>query len=165
VATTFLFADGTRLYSVDRPVGSSVDTWTSCDNRTDDVMLVQFLLRRIWSGKGDGPLGPRLVVDGTFGPATHYWTLYFQAKATFSWRAAKVTGVLDNVFGSLGSTKVDKDGGTYHLNDYFALMAAGSPVSFGGKSVDLTADSSVPPLLQSALRKNVIETAASISPR
>jgi hypothetical protein len=44
-------------------------------NHRDDVMLVQFLLLRTLSN--DPPLGPPLAMDGLYGPATHYWTLYF----------------------------------------------------------------------------------------
>jgi hypothetical protein len=48
------------------------------NNHPDDVMLVQFLLRHaLKMSTTPLPLGPPLAMDGLYGPATHYWTLYF----------------------------------------------------------------------------------------
>jgi hypothetical protein len=167
MARTFLFADGTRLYSIDRTVGYNPDAGFGLGaNRVDDVMLVQFLLRQIFSQfGGNAPLGSALVVDGTFGPATHYWIYFFQHLASLLYNTVPVSGYLDSVFGPLGHSQVDKDGGMYQLNQWFTIAVVGKPLLYGGKSLDITADPSVPALLQSALRKNVNEVAASISPR
>jgi hypothetical protein len=57
------------MYTVHRDVG------IGRPNERQDVLLAQVLLRRIYPS-GGAPLGPKLTVDGVFGPATHYWILY-----------------------------------------------------------------------------------------
>ena len=73
------FKDGKRAYSVSFGVGR--DRFGRVEpNRFEDVMLVQFLLRRGWEPSSDSrPQGQLLQVDGIFGPTTHYWILAFQA--------------------------------------------------------------------------------------
>lgn len=61
---------GVSIFDVDHTVGYGAT------NRTDDVLLVQFLLKGYFRGHNTPPLG-QLAVDGIFGPLTHYWSLFF----------------------------------------------------------------------------------------
>jgi hypothetical protein len=48
-------------------------------NRPVDVLLIQYLLRKIFERAAMRPLGENIYLDGIFGPQTHYWLLAFQA--------------------------------------------------------------------------------------
>src|SRR5262245_36479658 len=61
------------IYNVDQPVG------LGCPNRTDDVLLVQVLLKRFFELQASArPPGPPLVVNGCFDPTTFYWVVHLQ---------------------------------------------------------------------------------------
>jgi hypothetical protein len=47
-------------------------------NATEDVLLVQYFLSKIYQRNTPKPLGRTLLVDGRFGPITHYWILFFR---------------------------------------------------------------------------------------
>lgn len=65
---------GKYFYDLDGPVGYA----GKCQNLTGDVTLVQYLLAGYYAKcSGGKPLG-RLAVDGSFGPMTHYWSIFFQ---------------------------------------------------------------------------------------
>ena len=60
------------------------DVGWGCRNRPDDVMLVQFMLKRVFQYQVEKYGLPRLptkkdmVVDGIFGPQTHKWVSAYQ---------------------------------------------------------------------------------------
>ncbi len=60
------------FYTVERAVGRG------CPNQSDDVALVQFLVRRVLEGWNDALPGPPLVIDGIFGERTQRNIEHFQ---------------------------------------------------------------------------------------
>jgi hypothetical protein len=63
---------GLLLYDISGSVG-----YGKCVNQKGDVALVQYMLAAIYRKRTMKPLG-RMIVDGSFGPMTHYWSLFFQ---------------------------------------------------------------------------------------
>jgi hypothetical protein len=60
------------FYNVSEAVGPGAR------NRRDDVLLVQFLLKRYYTYFGACRPAGELAVDGHFGPTTHRWIRAFQ---------------------------------------------------------------------------------------
>lgn len=52
----------------------------NCHNAVDDVLLVQYLLKKIYQCVTPKPLGRQLIPDGMFGGISHYWLLFFEAQ-------------------------------------------------------------------------------------
>ncbi|HKU95928.1 MAG TPA: hypothetical protein VJR58_11655 [Vineibacter sp.] len=68
----------TKFYDIGNAVGIPVAPGDSANppNERLDVLLVQYMLSRVYEGETFKPTGP-LYVDGIFGPLTHYWMLFF----------------------------------------------------------------------------------------
>ncbi|HJQ58613.1 MAG TPA: hypothetical protein VJ890_17010 [Vineibacter sp.] len=45
-------------------------------NHRHDVLLIQYMLDKAYEGESLRPMG-RMLIDGKFGPITHYWMLFF----------------------------------------------------------------------------------------
>jgi hypothetical protein len=67
----------TRPVNVVYDLDGSVGYGQGCKNLKTDVALVQYLLAGYYAKASKKPLG-KLIVDGQFGPITHYWSLFFQ---------------------------------------------------------------------------------------
>ncbi len=91
MAFRFPTADGGHAYNVNYAVGANGV------NRRDDVLLVQWMLHRIYA---DGTLppvgGPPLKVDGYAGPQTVKWIAAFQARVRASGESCHVDGRVDS---------------------------------------------------------------------
>ena len=78
-------------------------------NRRDDVLLVQHLLRQIYSRPVSfaPPLvplaGPPLVVDGMAGPVTFQWIVHFQKEGKARGNNIATDGRVDRARGFVGS--------------------------------------------------------------
>lgn len=129
-----------HLYVVNSAVGYG------CSNRTDDVMLVQFLLREVLGANNKRPLGKLLTVDGSFGPFTHYWMLFFQSIADQNSRSIDFKGIAEPAAG-LKITLFSQGGMVGHLNGFFRN-------AFPERWKHLEKDPSVPALLQKAMIDN-----------
>ena len=66
------------FYDVTNAVGIPVAPGdpTNPPNEHFDVLLVQYLLEKYYEGEKFRPAG-KLLLDGVFGPLTHYWMLFF----------------------------------------------------------------------------------------
>jgi hypothetical protein len=118
-------------------------TWqltASAANRRDDVMLVQFLLKKIWQDHADrsiAVLGPapepgQIAVDGYYGPITARWISRFQMALSNQGYGVTLDGRVDRAHGMVGSISHT----TYtivHLNSAFRDV---DPEAFGNPSVD-----------------------------
>ena len=80
------------FYNVSYAVGMG------CPNWTEDVMMVQFFLQRIYLDEEWKPLTPRGVmkVDGLCGAITRHWIAKFQADARNDGHHIHVDGIVDN---------------------------------------------------------------------
>ena len=68
----------TKFYDIDNAVGIPIAPGDSANppNNHLDVLLVQYMLDRAYEGETFRPAG-KLLIDGIFGPLTHYWMLFF----------------------------------------------------------------------------------------
>ncbi len=68
----------TRFYDVTEPVGIPIAPGDPENpaNAHLDVLLIQYLLEKYYEGEAFRPAG-KLLLDGVFGPLTHYWMLFF----------------------------------------------------------------------------------------
>jgi hypothetical protein len=143
MAMTIMFKDGTQLYSVSHSVGYEQD------NKTDDVMLVQFLLRKISEYAGAyRPLGRPLAVDGVFGPLTHYWLIFFEYYTARQMSLHQGSVISDHALCMIKASgfDYDKSGVMYRLNRVY-MMAYGKR--------DLSSLPEVPGILRRSLKSNV----------
>lgn len=77
-------------------------------NRRDDTMLVQHLLREVYSRPAAfapplvPPSGPPITVDGVAGPQTFEWILHFQKELKARGRNIATDGRIDRARGAVG---------------------------------------------------------------
>jgi hypothetical protein len=83
-------------YNIDAAVGPN------CPNVTTDVMLVQFFLHQIYSfpGKDNVPSGPKIKIDGQFGPVTASWIKHFQNEVKMKGKSIQTDGRVDPAKGA-----------------------------------------------------------------
>ena len=75
MAYTFTTVTGQTFHNVNFSVGNQ------SVNRRDDVMLVQWLLHRIYKDRGKQPVGGKpMMIDGWIGPQTVNWIKDFQRR-------------------------------------------------------------------------------------
>ena len=67
-----------KFYDVTKAVGIPIAPGdpTNPANEHLDVLLIQYLLEKYYEGAKFRPAG-KLLLDGVFGPLTHYWMLFF----------------------------------------------------------------------------------------
>lgn len=69
----------TKFYDITNAVGIPNAPGKDPSNPPNDyldVLLVQYLLEKAYEGDFLRPVG-KLLIDGVFGPLTHYWMLFF----------------------------------------------------------------------------------------
>jgi hypothetical protein len=68
----------TKFYDVTSAVGIPIAPGDPENPANDylDVLLIQYLLEKYYEGETFRPAG-KLLLDGIFGPLTHYWMLFF----------------------------------------------------------------------------------------
>lgn len=105
------------IYEVTHAVGKNAS------NMRDDVLLVQYFLKKIYSKQGGHALSQPskpMVVDGYFGPTTRSWILMFQNDVRTSGFSVCVDGRVDPPTGAEGVGSISKTTYTIlHMNDAF----------------------------------------------
>jgi hypothetical protein len=109
-------------------------------NHRDDVMLVQFLLKKCWEEHGNDvnpPLPPppepgTIKVDGYFGPITGRWITQMQILQNQRGHPATVDGRVDRAHGITGSISHN----VYLIVRLNATLRDVDPAAFGSPSVD-----------------------------
>lgn len=115
------------IYNVDLSVG------TNAVNKRDDVMLVQYCLKHIWSNRTrfDPPLTspPKgdMVVDGLCGPTTRRWIGEWQFMTRKRGHNVTTDGLVDKARGSFEST-ISKT--VYHIVKLNAALKRARPDLF-----------------------------------
>ena len=105
-------ADGTKsltFYNVTFGVGAGGRNWE------EDVKIVQFFLKRIYSLPKYQKMKPwgEMVVDGKSGPITRAWIAKFQADATRNGIPMRIDGKIDKA-GNAHGNYVASFSGTYY---------------------------------------------------
>jgi hypothetical protein len=132
--------DGGNYYNVNFAVGSNAP------NKRDDVLLVQWMLHRIYIDDPRFAPGPDrdIRMDGWIGPQTIRWITAFQ-------RAIRRLGLRCLVDGRVDSARVSSEGSVsktvYTIMWMNEALLESNPTVFG----DATLDPSCPPELLAAL--------------
>lgn len=125
-------------------------------NKREDVMLVQYLLKRVYqqgqncnpplkSGVGDPHSPITLKIDGLCGPKTQGAIERFQLEMRRNGRSIATDGCVDTELGDSSTSSVSKTGYTISwLNKYFWILY---PVL----APDISADPECPPELKQAI--------------
>src|SRR5262249_26735498 len=117
-------------------------------NNRDDVMLVQFFLKRVYQNSPRYLRSPDgvMVIDGIIGPITQRWINRFQLDTRNAGRSVRVDGIVNQAHGSVAS--ISRTVYTIiHLNSAFKEA---EPAVFD----DLEDDPEVPPELAAAIRNS-----------
>ena len=129
-----------HLYNVTMTVGSrkafsqtaSGSSYTSSyePNKRDDVMLVQYLLKRVYQQgqNAQPPLNQQngtaeLKIDGLYGPKTQKAIEQFQLEMRRNGRNIATDGCVDSELGDSATSSISKTGYTISwLNKYFWVL-------------------------------------------
>jgi hypothetical protein len=122
----------------------------------DDVMLVQYLLKKVWEQNGQNcnpqlptPPNSTIAVDGIFGPISASWVLQFQQALVNGGKPIVCDGRVDR--GDNGVTPIHQAMYTiFALNVYFNHL---DPTTF----YNPTEDADCPNDLQNALMQNTVD--------
>jgi hypothetical protein len=142
--------DMPQIYNVSFGVGPDIGGFY----RRDDIMLVQYLLKKVWQEHGNDfeqPLPPppepgSINVDGYYGPITARWIRRYQEEAAKAGISQLVDGRVDRAHGKLSSISQTVYM-IWHLNHDFRKV---EPASFS----DLSSDPECPPELVGAIVAN-----------
>ncbi|HVE57644.1 MAG TPA: hypothetical protein VNB22_12495 [Pyrinomonadaceae bacterium] len=125
-------------------------------NKRDDVMLVQYLLKRVYqrgqncnpplkSGVGDPHSPAALKIDGFCGPKTQGAIEHFQLEMRRGGKNIATDGCVDTERGGSSTSSVSKTGYTISwLNKYFWVL-------YPELAPDISADPECPPELKQAV--------------
>lgn len=128
-------------------------------NQRDDVMLVQYLLKRVHqqgqncnpplkSGVGDPHSPTTLKIDGIYGPKTQGAIEQFQLEMRRNGRSIATDGCVDSERGDSATSSVSQTGYTISwLNKYFWLL-------YPSLAPDIRVDPECPPELKQAVSNN-----------
>ena len=129
-----------HLYNVTMTVGSrkafsqtaTGSSYTSSyePNKRDDVMLVQYLLKRVYQQgqNANPPLNQSngtmdLKIDGSYGPKTQKAIEQFQLEMRRNGRSIATDGCVDSELGDSATSSISKTGYTISwLNKYFWIL-------------------------------------------
>jgi hypothetical protein len=127
MAFQFPTTDGGHAYNVNFSVGAA------SVNRRDDVLLVQWMLHRIYSDASFPRVGGKpLTVDGYAGPQTVQWIQSFQQRVRAGGHACHVDGRVDSARKqSAGVTKT-----VYTIIWLNFFLRKYNPAAFDEPSVD-----------------------------
>jgi len=112
--------EGNPIYNVTMAVGSQY-----APNKRDDVLLVQFFLKKIYEHRDSPYVLPEagsMVVDGLCGPTTKAWIRHFQTAGRFNNRKGWVDGRIDRAQGSGIATVQKAIYWISFLNNDFAVL-------------------------------------------
>lgn len=136
------------LYDVDRTVGYGAV------NESDDVLLVQFLLKRYFLRPKLKPLGT-MILDGIFGPITHYWLLFFQKSLEHFYKEEGAT--LDLIeYGNVGSFRDPRLAGRQPTQTMIGQLNGQAGDFYTGDWGKLEKDHTVPARLRYVLAKKAV---------
>jgi hypothetical protein len=152
------------LYNVDMTVGTRQSGWEDgwknyeaayYSNRRDDVMLVQYLLKRVYQ-KGqnvqpqlqpNGANPAELKIDGYYGPKTQKAITQFQLEMRNNGRSIATDGCVDKELGESGISSISKTAYTITwLNKYFWVL-------YPQLAPNIAQDPECPPELKQSLLK------------
>jgi peptidoglycan hydrolase-like protein with peptidoglycan-binding domain len=148
-----LSSGGTQMQSITKSTASYEP------NKRDDVMLVQYLLKRVYqqgqnaqpplkSGVGDPHSPAALKIDGIYGPKTQGAIEHFQLEMRRNGRNIATDGCVDSERGESATASISHTGYTISwLNKYFWLLY---PVL----APDISVDPECPPELKQAVSNN-----------
>jgi len=91
-------------------------------NCRDDVLLVQYFLKKIWERSSARPPGGVMKVDGWMGPITDRWIREFQSGATMTPPTSDAMvhdGIVDRATGGASSTEAGQTWTIMGLNFSF----------------------------------------------
>lgn len=148
-----------HMYNVHMTVGSrkalyetgTSTTYTSSyePNKRDDVMLVQYLLKRInqeWEKHGHPPLGgSSLKIDGMHGPKTQKAIEQFQLELARNGRNIATDGCVDSERGETQYSSISKTG--YTISWLNATLWSMNPTL----AADITKDPECPAELKGSI--------------
>lgn len=136
------------------PVVEKAVVYTSSDepNKRDDVMLVQYLLKRVYQQghRCNPPLGQSsgaaaLKIDGLYGPMTARAIQQFQLEMRRNGNSIATDGCVDPERGDSSTSSISKTGYTISwLNKYFWVL-------YPTLAPDITVDPECPPELKQSL--------------
>ncbi len=150
-----------HLYNVTMTVGSrkafsqtaTGSSYTSSyePNKRDDVMLVQYLLKRVYQ-QGQNAQPPlqangtaTLKIDGLYGPKTQKAIEQFQLEMRRNGRNIATDGCVDSELGDSATSSISKTGYTISwLNKYFWIL-------YPGLAPDIRIDPECPAELKQAV--------------
>ncbi len=125
-------------------------------NKRDDVMLVQYLLKRVYqqAQNCNPPLKAtgtaRLKIDGLYGPQTQGAIEHFQLEMRRNGRSIATDGCVDTERGDSATSSVSQTGYTISwLNKYFWVL-------YPALAPDISVDPECPPELKMALSRGFV---------
>jgi hypothetical protein len=121
-------------------------------NSRDDVMLVQYLLKKIWERvKGAMPPAGNMVVDGWMGPTTDRWIRDYQSGRVFDPPQPSLMvhdGIVDRAMGG-------EDTPIQHRTWTIIMLNVGFKKKYPELYYTLPAAPDLPPLLASSLAQGM----------
>lgn len=158
------------MYNVTMTVGlrQGGDEYTTWDNyteayyanRRDDVMLVQYLLKRVYQqGQNCNPPlkdtgAASLKIDGLYGPKTQKAITNFQLEMRRNGRSIATDGCVDPERGDSATSSISKTGYTISwLNKYFWIL-------YPELAPDISVDPECPAELKQAVSSGAVKKAA-----
>ena len=145
---------GSGGFGVAIPTAKTTNVYTSSyePNKRDDVMLVQYLLKRVYQqGQNCNPQlnqtsgAAVLKIDGFYGPKTARAIEHFQLEMRRNGRSIATDGCVDPEIGDDAYSSISKTGYTISwLNKYFWVL-------YPNLAPNITLDPECPPELKKAL--------------